>query len=315
MADLFGIINIWKTITEFDLASLKAEAEKEVAIAIVGDTDSTRRALVTQLQHDPQRDDVKIEGLFLDESQIAAAELIILIVDAQQNDLSREQAQTKQWLADGKNVVVLQNHPDAQCRPERFTWWSWGKAKVVQGVVTDTDCLRGEFGQALLEALPAERHLALGRFVPFFRGLLAKKLIDDTARGNASYAFSSGLAEIVPILNVPFGVADMIVLTKSQALLVYKLGLLVGYSTRWRDYLREFGSVIGGGFLWRQLATGVLGLIPIWGIIPKVAIAYAGTYVTGEMVWQWYLTGRHLTSEALKDIYQQALVRGRSFGQ
>lgn len=120
MVDLFGIASTWKTITEIDLSPLRAEAEKEMAIAIIGDTDSTRRALVDQLQHDPQRADVKLEGLFLDETQIAAAELIILIVDAQQNDLSGEQAQTKQWIDEGKNVVVLQNHADAQCRPELF---------------------------------------------------------------------------------------------------------------------------------------------------------------------------------------------------
>jgi uncharacterized protein (DUF697 family) len=315
MVDFLGIANTWKTITEFDLAPLKAEAEKKVSIAIVGDTESARQALIDQLQHDPMRPDVNLKGLFLDEKQIAAAELIILIVDARQTDLSREQAQTQQWIAEGKYVAVLQNHADAQCRPARFSWWSWGKAKVVQGVVTDTDCLRGEFGRALLEALPEERHLALGRFTPFFRGLIAQKLIDDTAQANATYAFSSGLAEIVPILNVPLGVADIIVLTKAQALLVYKLGLLIGYSTRWQDYVREFGGVIGGGFLWRQLATGLLGLIPVWGIIPKVAVAYAGTYVTGEAVWQWYLTGRHLTTESLKGIYQRALERGMSLGQ
>jgi hypothetical protein len=89
----------------------------------------------------------------------------------------------------------------------------------------------------------------------------------------------------------------MIVLSKTQAFLAYKLGLTVGFSTNWHDYLREFGGVLGGGFLLRQLARSLVGLIPVWGILPKVAIAYAGTYVVGHTILQWYLTGRHLTKD------------------
>jgi uncharacterized protein (DUF697 family) len=103
----------------------------------------------------------------------------------------------------------------------------------------------------------------------------------------------------------------MIVLTKSQAFLVYKLGLALGFSTRWQDYLAEFGSVIGGGFLWRQLARSLVGLIPVWGIVPKVAVSYAGTYVVGNTVLQWYLTGRHLSPRQMRQLYQQAFARGK----
>jgi uncharacterized protein (DUF697 family) len=107
----------------------------------------------------------------------------------------------------------------------------------------------------------------------------------------------------------------MVILTKNQLFLVYKLGLALGYSTRWQDYAAEFGGVLGSGFVWRQLARTLVGLIPVWGIAPKVAVAYAGTYVVGNAVLQWYLTGRHLSRQQMRQLYSQAQARGKALAQ
>jgi uncharacterized protein (DUF697 family) len=40
---------------------------------------------------------------------------------------------------------------------------------------------------------------------------------------------STSLAELVPVLNIPFTIADMVVITKAQAFLVYRLGLSLGF--------------------------------------------------------------------------------------
>jgi len=116
----------------------------------------------------------------------------------------------------------------------------------------------------------------------------------------------------VAVLNIPLTLADIIVLTKTQAFLAYKLGLALGYSTRWQDYITEFGGVLGSSFIWRQVARSLVGLIPFWGILPKTAIAYSGTYVVGNVVLQWYLTGKHLSKGQMKLLYAQATERGRS---
>jgi uncharacterized protein (DUF697 family) len=107
----------------------------------------------------------------------------------------------------------------------------------------------------------------------------------------------------------------MVVLTKAQAFMVYRLGLALGFSTRWQDYLGEFGSVVGGGFVWRQMARMLIGLIPVWGIVPKVAVAYSGTYVVGHVVLQWYLTGRHISNQQMRALYMQALANGKKIAQ
>jgi uncharacterized protein (DUF697 family) len=155
----------------------------------------------------------------------------------------------------------------------------------------------------------------LGRQFPLFRLAIAHQLINDTCFSNAAYTLSTGIAEVVPIFDVPLNIADLIVLTKAQAFLVYKLGLVFGFSTRWQDYIAEFSSVIGGGFLWRQTARFLIGLIPVWGIVPKVAVAYSGTYVVGNAVLQWYVTGRHLTRKQMHELSVQAFARGKALAR
>lgn len=182
--------------------------------------------------------------------------------------------------------------------------------REVRGSLLDDSFLNRSFASAVIALLP-DHLLPLGRYFPFFRLPVARHLIQETCNTNAAFALSSGLAEIVPVLGLPFVVADMVVLTKNQLFLAFKLGLALGYSTHWPDYLAEFGSVLGSGFLWRQVARSLVGLIPVWGIVPKVAVAYAGTYVIGNAILQWYLTGRHLSRAQLRHLYQQALTQGR----
>jgi GNAT superfamily N-acetyltransferase len=79
--------------------------------------------------------------------------------------------------------------------------------------------------------------------------------------------------------------------------------------------LAAFGGTIGGGFIWRSLARGLVGLVPVWGIIPKTAVAYAGTYALGQGIVQWYLTGREITPEMMRGFYKEALARGKAIAR
>lgn len=176
--------------------------------------------------------------------------------------------------------------------------------------MSDPVFFREQFIQAVLSLLPDHR-LSLARYYPVFRLEVARQLIAETSVANASYALTTGLAEIVPILDVPFNVADIIILTKAQAIMSYKLGLALGLSGAWQDHMTAFGSTIGSGFLWRQIARQLIGLIPIWGIVPKVAVAYAGTYVLGQAILQWLLTGRQVTPAMMRQLYKDAFEQGK----
>ena len=74
-------------------------------------------------------------------------------------------------------------------------------------------------------------------------------------------------------------------------------------------------GVLGGGFLSRQLARQMVGLIPVWGIVPKVAVAYAGTWAIGRAVQLWATEGRKITPELMRGNYREALAQGRQAAQ
>ena len=77
-------------------------------------------------------------------------------------------------------------------------------------------------------------------------------LIEDTARTNALYSLTTGLAEVVPVLNVPLNLADVIVLTKNQLLMSYRVALAAGKRGSGTELMAEVAGVIGGGLLLRQ---------------------------------------------------------------
>jgi uncharacterized protein (DUF697 family) len=238
------------------------------------------------------------------------------MLDATRSAFPREAELFRAWEAAGKKVVVFYNKMDLVTDAVQLdaTLNAWAGGAIVFASALDRDSLAAEFAPAILSALP-NRFLALARRFPLLRSRVARQLINDTSFANATYALGTGFAEMIPALDIPFNVADIIILTKNQALMVYKLGLALGYSTRWQEHVAEFGGVIGTGFLWRQIARQLVGLIPGWGIVPKVAIAYAGTFAVGEAILRWYETGRKISRQDMQRIYADALAQGKAIAQ
>jgi uncharacterized protein (DUF697 family) len=315
-----SLTNLWENVREADLRPLRDQALRGVRIAIIGQPGSGRSTLADQMRRDPNRPQLSSDApvLVLDlesASQASGADLIVLVVDSRKVDSTREQELVRLWHNADKRVLVFINQfEEPQERMAVSPWASHGRQRAVWGSPLDNRFLIERFAPAVIDILP-ELLLGLGRYFPLFRIPIAHYLINDTCFSNAAYSLSTGLAEIVAILDIPITIADSIVLTKSQAFLVYKLGLALGYSTRWQDYIAEFGGVLGGGFVWRQIARSLVGLIPIWGIIPKTAIAYAGTYVVGNVVMQWYLTGKQVSRKQMSQLYAQARERGKSMAR
>ncbi len=320
MAGITDLANVWNNIKEIDLRPIRDEALQWVKIAIVGASDAERQELAEQMRRDPVRPAIQVRTPLLlldlkDAAQTSDADLIVLILNTSSTDYNREKALARAWADAGKRVLVFINQDGTPGDPQVLrAWINWGQRRIVYGVLSDQRFLQSEFAEAVIALLPKQT-LALARAFPLFRMQVAYELINDTCFSNAAYSLSTGLAEIVPVFDIPLNVTDMIVLTKSQAFLIYKLGLALGYSTRWQSYVAEFGSVLGGGFLWRQLARGLVGLIPVWGIVPKVAVAYSGTFVVGNVILQWYRTGRHISGQQMQQLYLQAFSRGKQVAQ
>ena len=166
---------------------------------------------------------------------------------------------------------------------------------------------------ALQELLP-RKLLAFGRRFPLFRPAISDLLIRETSRANAEFALVSSLPANIPLVGGLLGsAADLVMLTKNQALLVYKLAGLHGRDLDDRLALTaEIAPVVGGAFAWRTLARSLLGLVP--GVIaglPKAAVAFAGTFVVGQLAHYYYATGRRPTAEQAARLQAQAVQLAR----
>ena len=322
MSGIGDLNNIWQNVREVDLRPIRARAERPLKLALAGYDLAACRTLAAGLRIDPARPTeqaltpLAIHDLSAGLSAIAQAALpgngvdLVVLVSSSAEMAAADRQAAQALLTAGESVLVVAVPDRDENSGPNPTWQGWPVGRLCTGRPDDIDFLEDKLAPAVLRWMRGEE-LALARNFPLFRSLVAAELIQDASVSNAAYALSTGLAEIVPVFDIPLNVADIIVLTKAQAFLVYRLGLALGLSTRWQDYVTEFGGVLGGGFFWRQVARQLIGLIPVWGILPKVAVAYAGTYVIGQTVLRWYLTGRHVDRQQLSILYRQAFAQGK----
>jgi hypothetical protein len=59
------------------------------------------------------------------------------------------------------------------------------------------------------------------------------------------------------------------------------------------------------------VARQLVGLFPVIGIVPKVAVSYAGTYAIGQAIYQWCISGVKVSPGTLKSMYRKAMERGQ----
>jgi uncharacterized protein (DUF697 family) len=168
---------------------------------------------------------------------------------------------------------------------------------------------------ALADIAGDDRQLALASQLPIVRPPIVSRIIERTARANASFAFTTGLAESVPVLSAPLNLGDIVVLTKNQVMMCYRIALASGRDGEPRQLLGEILGVLGGGLLFRQAARELVGLIPFVGIPAKVAVAYTGTYAIGRAISAWLSDGRRITSETIARYSRESLDKGRAFAQ
>jgi hypothetical protein len=168
---------------------------------------------------------------------------------------------------------------------------------------------------ALLSVVAPDERLALARQLPPLRRPFFDALIQETAQANASFALTTGLAESVPVLTAPLNLGDIVILTKNQLLLGYRIVLAAGRDGEPRKLITEILGVLGSGLLFRQIARQLVGLIPVAGIVPKVAIAYSGTWAIGQAIVLWVTEGRAVTSVSVQKMTMEGLGRGRAMAE
>ena len=175
---------------------------------------------------------------------------------------------------------------------------------------TSGDSVRQQLLPAVLDAAP-HLGLALGRRFGIFRPSVAEREILRVARVNAEVAVVSAIPQASLILGPASAVADTLLLTKNQGMLLLRLAALYGLSLD-RRRLIELAPVVGAAFGWRSLAREAVGFLPAgFGVVPKAVIAYAGTVAVGKAAAWYYETGRKMPESQLRQIYAESAARAR----
>lgn len=154
-------------------------------------------------------------------------------------------------------------------------------------------------------------------FLPFRRPVIAK-IIKTIARENAMFSVVTALPDVVPsLIELPWAVgefaSDTAFLTMNQVRMAFLIAGASDQDTGYREQRAQIAGIVAGAFGWRALARELAGKIPFGGgLIPKAAIAFAGTWTVGIGLERYYRLGYGLTREERRRVYQQALERGRS---
>jgi hypothetical protein len=162
-----------------------------------------------------------------------------------------------------------------------------------------------------------ELSLPLARLFPPFRDQYAKGVVHKISKENALFSLMTALPNVVPnVLELPWAVgefaSDTAVLTANQVRMAFLLAAASDRPVGFREQRSEIGSILAGAWGWRTAARQLVGKVPFGGgLIPKAAIAYAGTYVVGLMIERIYRIGAGLTREERDQAYAGALQTGR----
>ncbi len=322
MASVSSLQSAWSILTELDVRDLQESIRQPFPVAVIGRDAAARTWLANALYTDPFSHRMLPVGPYTvifplplsGDQRLAAARsrlVFVAIPAGQENlDLERETIQDLLGLNPQLAIIVVQIRPGAAQEMVAPMLAHWPGATEIILDPEEDQPFDAEFVPALKRLAP-DSEVLLGYHFPGLRPALARQLVRQTSLANAGYAAATGVAEIVPIFLIPGNVADFVVLTKNQALMAYKIALLMGNDIAVQEMIGELAGVLGGGYLLREAARRLVGIIPGWGLIPKVAIAYAGTYLIGEAVTYWYAYHEKLTAAQMKVIYARALAEGR----
>lgn len=296
-----SFVSIVKLLREIDLESIRQDAERRFVIVIFGE-DTQATIEVGRLLSGPEIH----PWIDLADTNIPAniAYDLGILVTTHSKPTQAEKAAMENLHHHKTAIIVVETPAPTAMKgiPRRGEF-----ARVKLRRADDREGFAEVLAPTILDARD-DLMLAFGRQLDGLRPFVVQRLIEQTATANATYALTTGVAESVPGLNVPLNVADMVVLTKNQLIMAYKIALVYGKEGDPRDLVGEILGVLGGGFFFRQLARQLVGLIPVAGIPAKTAVAYAGTYVIGEAVRRWAAGEVPMTSEELRAMFS-TLVR------
>jgi hypothetical protein len=159
--------------------------------------------------------------------------------------------------------------------------------------------------------------LPLSRRLYPFRKPAAHRTIRSIAKENALFCLATAIPDVIPSLAmIPWAAgefaSDTAFLTMNQIRMAFVLAAASDRPLGYREQRSEIASIVAGAFGWRALARELIGKVPFGGgLIPKAAIAYAGTYAVGLSLERLYRVGYGFTRDERRAAYEEAFENGK----
>ncbi|MCE5324135.1 hypothetical protein LLG46_12590 [bacterium] len=281
------VSQIWKAFKQLNPANVGREAGREVKLGIVGSQNVVQDAVAYLLKDDAAAYD-------------KAGDVLLLLpepIDPAANDLLKKCDIILKWTDCKVKITAL--------APERIFEFATGGD--IESIIMDI----------LHEPSLKYAHLPLAKAFPAFRPEVGVQVIQNVSVENTVFVISTSLGNVIPnplqpLASVAESVGDMVVLTANQFRMVFKLAAAYDRRLGYKEQMPELMSVLGAAFGWRSIARELMGMIPLGGgIVPKAAIAFAGTWAVGDAAAYYYRTGRKLTNEEIKQRFEAAMAKGK----
>lgn len=271
-----GVVgHVWSAVKELNPESVKREINQVFSIAVIGD-DAQTAIIVSGLTEGA--DQSNVEGLISTFKQGETYDIVICAV---------------------------------QCTPSvthvddfRLFLWNWDNPEIT-------------INEIISEGKLSYLHTALANRFPRVAKVLTPRIIRDTSVENAIFVASTAVGTIIPsplspLISVAEAAGDLVVLSANQVRMLFKLAAANARPVGYKELWPQVGSIIAAAFGWRAIARELVGLIPMGGgILAKATVAYAGTWTIGQGIIYYFATGRKMTGEEMRKLFENSLESAR----
>lgn len=192
----------------------------------------------------------------------------------------------------GIPVMVATTAPRAVAAAAEAAGWPVPEGDIVAPNMTNPtpfgDAARAldrRMGEWIIAACKDKR-LAFALAFPFVRRPLSLDAVRATSVQNAGV----GVVVFIPG-------ADMPIMTLNQAKMLLQIAAAYGQPLS-AERIKELAAVVGGAFLFRNIARTAVGVVPVLGWAIKGAVGFAGTEAMGHAAIEYFEAGGDIVGVA-----------------
>lgn len=224
---------------------------------------------------------------------IKEASVILLLIDGTRGFTKEDEALYKEVKHADKPIIAVVNKIDLmRTDPEELCDDLAVRLEIEEAVpisAKNGTNVNEDLIPAMIDASP-EAAVAIGRELPAFRRAAVAKII----RNSTLLSLAAGL-EPVPLVDIP-------ILLGTQIRLVLRIAAIYGEPLT-ASRAREVVATITAGLTLRYVAEQAAKLVPFGGDLISGAIAAAGTWALGQVMTEYFESGKQLSGGQMRSMF------------